>query len=493
MVQRGATIDDAMSRRLKAFACTAPLHDLDSRKGLLDFADAAIYQMAEIGLKVIDEVTVTMDFDGGSAYDQIIRRVVPFVQAQAPDRSPEEHDQVTHWVLDNLINIGLQNREFTATYGLLNTEGIYEKRVWSFRLLEQAFNAEGSIYLRATDEAINVLVGALDTDVESAQEAAETKLSNLISRGRLSDARLAAEQARWRTVQFAERLRRKLDATRRDVRTVDWLDEVPALIEDALDHIEGRFRAENAILANITTTRDDATDPNRKRQAADLVDIVRECITRHTVLQRRLQDAGASFRAEQDRQEFSGEVRKPTVDLFGQLLAPTLDLPLSEASQVTGAFFVAGTGITVRSVTRLSDLAYLLLTPPAERDDLGEELPDIELAPMPEAEVFDEYLWDTSDNILLTDALPRRLSALLDEARRFAPDLAYLIALRALHAIGPAILTAARHGDGRVLVAVDDGTRLEDAEFGGADLLVVYAPVALDEADADVEFEDKSA
>ena len=63
-----AALDDAMSRRLKAFACTAPLHDLDGRKSRLDFADATIYQMAEIGLKVIDEVTIAMDFDGGSGY-----------------------------------------------------------------------------------------------------------------------------------------------------------------------------------------------------------------------------------------------------------------------------------------------------------------------------------------------------------------------------------------------------------------------------------------
>ncbi|WP_208542892.1 hypothetical protein [Nocardioides euryhalodurans] len=475
--------DDAMSRRLKAFACTAPLHDLDARKTRLDFAEAGIYQMAEIGLKVIDEVTIAMDFDGGSGYEQVIRRVVPFVAAQAADRPVDEHDSVARWVLDNLINVGLQNREFTSVYGTLNVQGLYEKRVWSFRLLEQAHNVEGDIYLRATDEAINVLVGALDTDVESAQEAAETKLSNLISRGRLSDAQLAAEQARWRTIQYAEQLRRKLDATRRDVRTVDWVEEVPNLIEEALSHIEGRTKAENAILANITTTRDDATDPIRKKQAADLVDIVRECLRRHATLQARLQEAGASFRSEQDRQQFSGEVRKATVDLFGQLLAPTLDLTLHDAAQVTGVFFTAGTGITVRPATRLMDLTYLLLTPPIERDDLGEELPDIELAPATDPDVFDEYLWEQSDKILSVDGIPRRLSGLLDEARELDPDLPHLVALRVLHSFGPEIVTAARQGDDRVLVAIDDGTRLDDPQFAGADLLVAYAPVSLDLAD----------
>src|SRR5439155_13415607 len=128
---------------------------------------------------------------------------------------------------------------------------------------------DGEVYLRASDEAINVLVGALDTDVESAQVAAEVKLENLIIRGRLADAKLAAEQARYRTVQYGETLRAKLDATRRDVRAVDWDEEMPELLDSALSHIESRFRAENAILRNITAARDEAEDVDHKRRTAE--------------------------------------------------------------------------------------------------------------------------------------------------------------------------------------------------------------------------------
>lgn len=56
-------IDDGLARRLKALACTAPLHDLDARKTRLEFAEAGVYQMAEIAFQVIDQVTVAMDFD----------------------------------------------------------------------------------------------------------------------------------------------------------------------------------------------------------------------------------------------------------------------------------------------------------------------------------------------------------------------------------------------------------------------------------------------
>ena len=127
----------------------------------------------------------------------------------------------------------------------------------------------------------------------------------LISRGRLADAQLAAEQARYRTVQYSETLRRALDATRRNVRAVDWLQTVPDMIAEALDHVADRYRHENAILTNIRKARDESEDPEQKRRAAELVDIVKDCIRRHTQLQSRLLEAGPLFRAEQDRQAFA--------------------------------------------------------------------------------------------------------------------------------------------------------------------------------------------
>jgi len=70
-----------------------------------------------------------------------------------------------------------------------------------------------------------------------------------------------------------------------------------------------------------------------------------------------------------------------------------------------------------------------------------------------------------------------RLSALLAEARAADPDLPRLVALRVLHAVGSAVTTARTQGDAELLLAVDDGTVLRDAEYGGADLLVGTAEV----------------
>ena len=63
------------------------------------------------------------------------------------------------------------------------------RRRFDFALLTEHENSEGRIYLRATNEAINVLVGGLNTDIESA----EAEFSEAI---RLNEAAVVARHAR---------------------------------------------------------------------------------------------------------------------------------------------------------------------------------------------------------------------------------------------------------------------------------------------------------
>ncbi|GHK02962.1 hypothetical protein ACWEWI_36415 [Streptomyces sp. NPDC003753] len=468
----GPAADEGLARRLRALACTAPLHDLDARKANLA-GEYSVYGMAEIALAAIDLVTLNMDFDTGADHDQIVARLIPRIAAQAPQRPPAEHERVARWVLENLINVGSVDRGFRAVYGTFAPDGTYVRRDYDFKLIEEVPGYGGGVYLRTTDEAVNVLVGALDTDVTSAQIAAEVKLEVLISRGRLADAQLAAEQARYRTVQYSESLRKALDATRRNVRAVDWLNAVPDMITEALDHVAERYRHENAILTNIRKARDESEDPDQKRRAAELVDIVKDCIRRHTQLQSRLLEAGPLFRAEQDRQAFATPVTTSGIDLYGHLVAPVLPLALERATRVTDAFFTHGTGLRTPFSVRVSDLVDLLLTPPVEREHLGAEMPEPDLIATPDDSRFSEEQLAAAMELLdLPADAPRRLSGLLAEARRKDPDLPYLVALLAVHAASPPVGTAYRQGEEKLLFAVDDGTELDDPEFGGADLIV---------------------
>ncbi|HBF85220.1 MAG TPA: hypothetical protein DD420_36430, partial [Streptomyces sp.] len=95
----GPAADEGLSRRLRALACTAPLHDLDARKANLAGA-YTVYAMAEVALAAIDLVTLNMDFDTGADHDQIVARLLPRIAAQAPDRPVTEHERVARWVLE---------------------------------------------------------------------------------------------------------------------------------------------------------------------------------------------------------------------------------------------------------------------------------------------------------------------------------------------------------------------------------------------------------
>ncbi|MBW5425907.1 hypothetical protein GKQ77_30825 [Streptomyces sp. BG9H] len=474
----GPAADEGLARRLRALACTAPLHDLDVRKANLA-GEYSVYAMAEVALAAIDLVTLNMDFDTGADHEQIVARLLPRVAAQAPHRPAAEHERVARWVLENLINVGSVDRGFRAVYGTFAPDGTYVRRDYDFKLLEEVPGYGGGVYLRTTDEAVNVLVGALDTDVTSAQIAAEVKLEVLIRRGRLADAQLAAEQARYRTVQYSETLRKALDATRRNVRAVDWLQAVPDMIAEALDHVADRYRHENAILTNIRKVRDeseavsDSKAGEHKRRAAELVDIVKDCIRRHTQLQSRLLEAGPLFRAEQDRQAFAAPTARAGLDLYGQLVAPLLPLPAEQATRVTDAFFARGTGLRTPVSVRVGDLVDILLTPPMEREHLGAEMPEPDLIATPDDSRFsEEQLASAMELLDLPADAPRRLSGLLAEARLRDRELPYLVALLTVHAASPPVGTAYRQGEEKLLFAVDDGTELDDEEFGGADLIV---------------------
>jgi hypothetical protein len=462
---------------MKALACTAPLHDLDSRKSQLEWADASVYQMAEIALHSIDQVALAMDFDTGAGHERILDRVTRFVALHAPDRRQSEHRKVAEWVINSLINVGNVDRGFHRPYGRIDSNGTYAVHRFDFKIIEERRNSVGELYLVASDEALNVLVGALDTDVESAQIAAEVKLDNLIVRGRLADAKLTAEQARIRTIQYAETIRAMLDATRRDVQSVDWLEAVPKLLDGALQHIGERVDAEHAIAAKIAASRDAAQEPAPKAQAAELVDIVEDCIRRHTVLQTRLIEARSAFRAEQDRQLFSGPARKQTVDLHASLLRPVLSLPLGEALAPAAGFFASVPGFTVPDQPFLATLVPLLLQPAPERSRLAGEVAEPELSATPEPNRFTTAQWDAAGKLLDLPGRVRPLSELLCEASAIDPELPHLVSLLSAHAYSPQVAAAVQRGDEHVLIAVEAGTRLEHPEIDGDELLLTSASI----------------
>jgi hypothetical protein len=75
--------DAAFAMRVKALACTAPLHDLDVRRSSIQTGDYAVYQMSELALQAIDLVTIAMDFDTGTRPSKVIADLTAIAAAHA--------------------------------------------------------------------------------------------------------------------------------------------------------------------------------------------------------------------------------------------------------------------------------------------------------------------------------------------------------------------------------------------------------------------------
>ena len=463
-------VEDSFTRRVKALARTLPVHELDASKGQRE-GDWTRHDLRALALAAVDAVIDEMGLAYGATAAAVRARLAALVAAAAPDRSPAHAEQVAAAVLDALLNDRERREAFAIPYS--DWSGPRHRRAsLVFKLLEEIEAPDGTVVLRATDEAVNLFVGALDRDVEDAQAAAEAVLESQLRRGRIDQAVATAREARLRSVQFAGRVRRVLDATRRDLRQVDWGDDVPRLLDDALTHLGTRLDVERHLLATLRETLVEVADAAEAgtaqgaAQAGELVSLVTDCQSRHLELHEQLLGARSEFLAAQDRQRFAPAARVRVVDLSEELLKPVLCLPAAIGEPAATTFLVAALGAVPPRLVRLTELVDALLQPRrAVEEDAGrDDAPDL-VALDGDPWRFAPQVWVAALDVLepLGDA-PARLSDLLADARRDSEEVAELVALTVLHAFAP-------EGAGE-LVASDDGVALEDPLFAGADLLV---------------------
>ncbi len=475
-----------LATRVKALAVADPVLDLERRKALLS-TDWTGYQMEELALTAIDTVTLKMDFDDGVRAEDVVSSVAAVAALQLPDRGHDEHGAVARWVLDCLVNVGTVDRGFSHVYGTA-VGGRYASHLFSFKLLREVVGADGKPRLRASNEAIAVLVGAVDIDIASEQVAADAKLDALVNRGRLIDAHRAAEMALRRTVQYAEHIRTQLDGMHRDIRTVDWVRDVQPVQVEAMTHIEERIRAESAIKDNVARIMENSTEQATPAQAGELIEILEQCLRRNAALQANLQQVGERFRAEQERQTFVPPPSRSYVDLGRQLLEPALAMSLRHVGPLLEDFVTVSTSPHRPAVVYLPDLVEGLMRLPADSDH------DDSLIIEPEfGDVEDIALFTHEQHARVEELLERvddsgvRLSTLLANARQIAAtdrcgeNLDHLLGLRVLGLFG-----APRHdlAHDTLLAALVDQRMLDDEIFAGDDLLVVRSrPVALTPVD----------
>lgn len=460
-------LDDAgRRRRSKTLATLAPLVLLEAHKGLRSLEE---YDLQELALAAIELIAVGMTLEGGATTADVVQALKPALVAQHPEAGEEEHRRVASVVIETLIEA---HKASYADYA----DKDYVRRRYEVTLVREIEGPDG-IHLRASIEAINAIIGALDTDIESAQHAAEEALRYALEKGKLDAAVQAARQATLRSIQYGEQIRTLLSATRRNVAAVDWEETAPRVIADALDHLAARLETERTIIRSLAEQREEAGDENELDLAkiVTLQRLLETCIARHALLENKLLDAHKVFLDEQERQSFAPVGASYLYDVEQELLRPLLEASYGTVADLLERFFARAGGIRTPTLPRLSTLTPGLLRAPFERSELGAELVETEFAPEAELEHFPAPVWAAVDALLESVSDPTRLSELLTRARRNSEQEARLLRLRCLYAFGPELGRPDQAQSRPLLFADDDGTPLDDPVFAGADLLVFWA------------------
>lgn len=466
----GLPLDTARERRVKALTCTEPLHSLHANRGRRGWEQFDFY---DLSLAAIDAVVDKMGFDTGISRETLEAILLAEAKRFGTEVLEEDLRAVVTALIETLIrpNVG----EYTSSYDDV-------RRRFDFALLSEHEDADGGIYLRATNEAINVLVGGLNTDIESAQVAAEATLEHLIRRRRLDDAARPAREAKIRSIQYSAFVRQLIEETKRDIRRAGWREDVPQRLAEIREHLYDRMSTEERLLAAMQDTRDSTGREDLRSQAAALVETVDDCFTRHQELHATVLTAIRVYVEEQDRQVFGRAALIGAIDLTNEALVPLLAAPVGAAGDLLAAFaekllgFGPGprsSSVVPRLQPRFATFLQSLLRPPQIRDELGPRLDELEWeAPPDDPSAFTVELMSQADEILGDLDPPTRLSALLaDVEQRHGFDAADLVRLQSLVATAPD-LDAVRPGAPLVLAAAGDGLTFQSASFAGDDLVV---------------------
>lgn len=453
--------DESRSRRVRALLCTAPLHDLQAtranRGGIFPELDCF-----DLALGAIDFVVDHMGFDTGADPEEVVSHLFGEIVDWVPDATEDDAEAAARAINEVLIR---------PQQGLYSEPDDPTRRPFDFALLREEPSPDG-IRVTATNEAINVLVGALDTEVASAVAAAEAKLESLLSRRRFGDAEQAARDARIRSIQWMAEVRRIIADTRLDVRRAGWDEAVPLKLGEIISELAKQMVVERRMLEAMRDDKDTTDRSDLARSTQRLISVVEDCLNRHRELHSRVMEASETFFVEHARQAFQPTMSLQAVDLYERLFVPVMQGRIAAVRSAVEVFASGSWGVADLRIPSMERLLDILLADPRVVDELGDALPDDELDDAEDPRRFPREAWEAAEDALAAIERPTRLSALLSHARAAGDsDVGELLGLLSLNAADPALADLRRLGV-PVLAAANDGEQLDDLIYISADLLV---------------------
>ncbi|MCB0193656.1 MAG: hypothetical protein KDJ65_17035 [Anaerolineae bacterium] len=464
-----------LTRRLRVLLHARPLlklRDWDKQRD----PDTRHYDSVALAMQVLDYIIESMGLGVDADSNDATRVLAPSMSQMdilagiPPDA--QRHSHFTAELLGRLRNDKYKRHPFKIEYFDFD-ENKPIRRQLELRLIEERFASDDRIVLQLSSEAINLLLNALDLDIEDAQTALEAVDQSQLKRGRFKEAAASARDARLRSIQLANKIERILQETHRDMSRVDWRREVLKILDEALEHIKGRLQVEKDIADSARQKLDELEqDSDGIEQIALIAKLMDDCFDEHTRLHEILMKAPTVFFKEQDRQAFMPQPSKHLPNLFIDVLEPLLALSVKDALKTLDGDNInyEGAATTLRGanapkVFSLKSFISWALQPrreqvlysvPDEEQIWTEHIPDVLRYPPEVQQKVQSYLAPETFPIQLSTVLKNAINATEPQ------PVAEYISLQTLQVF--------ENSSATTLQAEPTGTTFEYAGFYGDDL-----------------------
>jgi hypothetical protein len=462
-------------RRWRAQTVIAPIEQLTRALVHAQIEDED-YDVRRLSHRAIDLAVRSMGFAHETTDDEIVEDLAAMARAMRPDAAPDEWRDVAGKVFRGLLNEQHEYDKFRFVG--IGSDGA--RRPFSFRILELREAAAGYV-VEASSEAINVYLSALaEVDPSDADFAFQTLLSKQLEDGRLENAAATAAVAGRASIASAALITDAIESAKREVDSEHWAADIEPELGRAAARVRARIDEDDRLTEKVRDLTEHE-DEETRRAAGRVGDIVREARQVHLALERRLVAARPLFLEAQRHQKLARRPRLRLLSLDSGLFRPVLTLPRPVAAQVTDRFAEEALGFRVPRIVRLDHLIDTLLAPAATREGRPTEAEDLaEDDTTPDPQRFRPESLTVAHSVLAqARAAPTRLSVLLEKARASGDDdVVILVRLASLYSFAAEGTDETEEDDARPsdlvddLAGIDDGARLEDPQYAGADLLV---------------------
>jgi hypothetical protein len=207
----------------------------------------------------------------------------------------------------------------------------------------------------------------------------EKMLSELVKRGRVSEALEVSRQARLEAIRYFEGIRAHLDRARRVPDSVTWHDDLEPFLDSSRTHIDGRRESERQLLAIVTERLQEAEDTSTREKLYRLKQTVDSEYDIHAQLLTLIGDAGARYLRSQSAL-FRARSRQSLPNLDDRVLPDLAQISVSSLASIADSESFGLFSAVPPRLLYLPQFFDLLLEPQPEElahDEVEDELIDI--------------------------------------------------------------------------------------------------------------------